>query len=82
MKLNFQILTTLLSFCTTGKTVTEMKNKLIFDHDAELVQKIIDYMITAKLIVKTQTRVNGGNKQPTTWVKNISLKNYAIKKAA
>ena len=86
MKLNFEILTFLLSFCTTGKTVMEMKNKLVleklaFDHDAQLVQATINYMIKEKLITQAPSLVRGGKKQPTTWIKNISLNSYAIKKA-
>ena len=86
MKLNFQILTTLLSFCTTGRTVTEMKNKLVmhrlaFDHDSELVQATIDYMIKEKLIIQTPSLVRNCRKQPATWVTNISLNCYAVKKA-
>lgn len=83
MKLNFQIVTTLLSFCTTGRTVTEIKNKLIMhnlasDHNSELVQATIDYMIKEKLIIQ---EVRRGYKQPNTWIKNISLNCYAVKKA-
>jgi len=81
MKLNFQIVTTLLIFCTTGKTVEEMKHRLAFDHAPKLVNATIDFMIKQNLITQEVNVINSLNKQPTKWVKNISLEYYAIKKA-
>ncbi|WP_435237452.1 hypothetical protein ACR30L_07750 [Psychromonas sp. PT13] len=81
MKLNFQIVTTLLIFCTTGKTVEEMKHRLAFDHTPKLVNATIDFMIKQNLITQEVNVINSLNKQPTKWVKNISLECYAIKKA-
>lgn len=78
MKLPIDIIVTLLSFCATGRTVAEMKNKLAVDHDPKLVQSLINYMMKQKLIIQ---EVRRGYKQPNTWIKNISLNHYAVKKA-
>ena len=81
MKLNFNVLTTLLKFCETGRTVAEMKHRLEYDYDAQLVKATIDYMIKQGLVTQTQSLVSSGRKLPITWIKNISLNCYAVKKA-
>jgi len=75
MKLNFQILTSVIDFLQEkkdGRTVSEMRHKHDFKHDPKIVQATIDFMIKNKMIVKTPLQVSGGTKRPTTWVPSQS----------
>ena len=81
MKLNFQIVTTLLIFCTTSKTVEEMKHRLAFDHAPKLVNATIDFMIKEKLVIQESNVIIKGNKKSSTWIKNVRLDHYALKQA-
>lgn len=81
MKLNFNLLTRLIDFCNTGRTVTEMRHKHDFDFEPQVVQATIDFMIKNHLIIKTPMQIRGGSKQPTTWVKSSSLEQFTARKA-
>ncbi|PKF60646.1 hypothetical protein CW745_14035 [Psychromonas sp. psych-6C06] len=84
MKLNFDILTTLLFACEnqTGKTIDDMKNAVDWNVCTKQVQAVIDYMVNQKFLIAIPHKVKGGKKQPTRWVTTRHLRNATLSRAS
>lgn len=83
IKLNFDILTTLLFACEnqSGKTIQDMKDAIDWTVCTRQVQAVIDYMVQQKFLVAIPNQVKGGKKQPTRWVTTRYLRNATLTKA-
>ncbi|MEG3753125.1 hypothetical protein [Psychromonas arctica] len=80
MKLSFELLISLLAYCSIEKSIKSIEQHFQWEHNAKQTKSVLTYAIKQELLIQTPNQVKNGNKCPSMWVTNPKLTKATFKR--
>jgi hypothetical protein len=73
MKLNFELLNALITYCKTPRSSVNIEEWFRLDHDSKETKAVLTYAIKQKLLTQAPEQVKHNNKCPSMWVTQANV---------